>query len=121
MSVNLVKNSDFKQWLVGLKTRIRQRQLKATIKVNEEMLHLYWELGRDIVVRHMDATWGSSFFDQLSKELKAEFPNMQGFSSTNLKYCKYFYQFYSQDSKILSELVGKVQTIENKENFVHRL
>ncbi len=97
---DLTKNPDFKQWFVDLKLRIRQSQVKAMIKVNDEMLRLYWDLGRDIVIRQMDATWGSGFYKKLSTELKAEFPNMQGFSATNLKYCKYFYQFYSKNDQV---------------------
>lgn len=96
MTSNLINNSDFKQWVVDLKTRIRQSQIKAAISVNSELLRLYWELGRDIVLLQMDSVWGSGFFEQLSKELKAEFPAMGGFSITNLKYCKRFYLFYTQ-------------------------
>jgi hypothetical protein len=51
----LIKDPDFKQWLVDLKVRIRQSQIRAMVKVNDEMLRLYWDLGRDIVVRQMDA------------------------------------------------------------------
>ena len=104
---------DFKHWLVDLKLRIRQSRIKAMIHVNDEMLRLYWDLGHDIVVRQMDAAWGSGFFRQLSKELTLEFPDMQGFSITNLKYCKYFYQFYSQDDEILHQFGAKSE----KENF----
>jgi len=130
MSINSIKDPDFKQWLVDLKGRIRQSQLKAAIKVNDEMLRLYWDLGHDIVVRQMDAVWGSGFFNQLSKELKAEFPEMQGFSVVNLKYCKYFFQFYSQDKQIRQQAVdeihpqtgGKLQIVENEENTIrHQL
>jgi len=46
----------------------------------------------------MEAAWGSGFFEQLSKDLRSEFPDMQGFSSTNLKYCKRFFLFYTQDN-----------------------
>ena len=92
MSTDLVKDPEFRQWLVDLKVRIRQGQMRAAIKVNTELLHLYWDLGHDIVARQMDAVWGSDFFEKLSKELKQEFPDMLGFSVTNLKYCKYFYQ-----------------------------
>jgi len=130
MSINLTKEPDFKQWLVDLKTRIRQSQLKAAIKVNEEMLRLYWELGRDIVVRQMDAAWGSGFFEQLSKELKAEFPEMKGFSERNLLNVKRFYLFYSQDNIIphqvgaeiestnLHQLGEDLQVSENKKDII---
>ena len=77
MTNTLPNNTDFKQWLVSLKTRIRQSQIKAAIKVNEELLHLYWDLGHDIVVRQMDAEWGSGFFEKLSRELRSEFPEMK--------------------------------------------
>jgi predicted nuclease of restriction endonuclease-like (RecB) superfamily len=126
MSIDLIKDSEIKQWFSDLKVRIRQSQMKAMIKVNDEMLRLYWDLGHDIVVRQMDAKWGSGFFAQLSKELKSEFPDMQGFSTTNLKYCKYFYQFYSQDeqiryqlgSAIRPQLVDELQVIENEKVII---
>ena len=54
------KDPEFKQWLTELKSRIRQSQIKAMIKVNDEMLRLYWDLGHDIVVRQMDAVWGGA-------------------------------------------------------------
>jgi site-specific DNA-cytosine methylase len=72
--------------------------------VNDEMLRLYWDLGHDIVVRQMDAVWGSGFYKNLSKELRAEFPNMQGFSVTNLNYCKRFYQFYASDTQLCQQI-----------------
>lgn len=126
MSADIIKDSEFKQWLVDLKGRIRQSQLRAAVKVNSELLRLYWDLGRDIVVRQMDAAWGSGFFEKLSKELMKEFPDMKGFSVTNLKYCRYFYLFYSQDNQIRPQLGDKFhfqvdfksQKIDNKINTI---
>ena len=131
MSINLIKEPDFKQWFVDLKIRIRQSQLKAAIKVNEEMLRLYWDLGHDIVVRQMDAVWGSGFFKQLSKELKAEFPEMKGFSYRNLYLIKQFYLFYNQDDIFMQQLVAQmgdinlhqagaqIQSFENKNDMIY--
>ena len=118
----LIKDSEYKQWLVDLKARIRQSQLRAMIKVNNEMLRFYWDLGHDIVVHQMDAVWGNGFYQNLSKDLKAEFSDMQGFSVTSLKYCKYFYQFYSQDIQnrqqftdtIRPQAVDELQVAENE-------
>ena len=126
MSISLIKDAEFKQWLVDLKVRIRQSQLKAAVRVNEEMLRLYWELGHDIVVRQMDAVWGNGFYSQVSKELKAEFPDMKGFSKSNLYNMKKFYLFYSQDKQICiqgnnlirPQLGDELQTSENKDNTI---
>jgi predicted nuclease of restriction endonuclease-like (RecB) superfamily len=131
MSTNIIQDPEFKQWLADLKIRIRQSQMKAMIKVNDEMLRLYWDLGHDIVIRQMDAVWGSGFFNNLSKELKAEFPGMQGFSERNLYSMKQFYLFYSQDDKILHQvgaklgdenlhqLGTKIQISKNKTDTIH--
>ena len=131
---NLPTTPDFKQWLVSLKTRIRQSQIKAAIKINEELLRLYWDLGHDIVVRQMDAEWGSGFFNRLSQELRAEFPEMKGFSKSNLYNTKQFYLFYTQDNTIFQQVVGKlessnfhqvggkIQIADNKSNIIlHQL
>ena len=74
------------------------------------MLRLYWDMGHDIVVRQMDAKWGGGFFEQLSKELKREFPDMKGFSKSNLYYIKQFYLFYSQDNTIFQQVAGKLES-----------
>jgi CxxC motif-containing protein len=62
--MNKIKKStpEYQQWLIDLKSKIRQSQIKAAVRVNEELLRLYWNLGHDIVVRKMKAVWGSGFF-----------------------------------------------------------
>lgn len=112
MSTDLIKDSEFKQWLVDLKGRIRQSQLRAFVKVNSELLHLYWDLGHDIVIRQMDSAWGSGFFTKLSKELKSEFPDMKGFSERNLYNIKQFYLFYSQDNTISHQVGAKLEDVD---------
>lgn len=112
MSTDLIKDSEFKQWLVDLKGRIRQSQLRAFVKVNSELLHLYWDLGHDIVIRQIDSVWGSGFFTKLSKELKSEFPDMKGFSERNLYNIKQFYLFYSQDNTISHQVGAKLEDVD---------
>ena len=117
-------DNEYKQWLSDLKSRIRQSQIKAAVKVNAELLHLYWDLGHDIVVRQMEANWGSKILERLSKDLLQEFPEMKGFSSTNLKYCKRFYLFYTQDASIRQQVadeipqqfVAELKVAENKDD-----
>jgi hypothetical protein len=124
----MIKDSEYKQWLGELKQRIRQSQIKAAIRVNNELLRLYWDLGHDIVVRQMDAAWGSGFFEQLSKELMHEFPDMKGFSTSNLYYIKQFYLFYSQTIPNFQQVAGKLETtnlhqpdgVDNTQNLIRQ-
>ena len=120
--MNIMKN-EYKEWLVDFKARIRQSQIKAAVRVNSNLLRLYWDLGHDIVARQMETAWGSGFFEQLSRDLRSEFPEMEGFGVVNLTYCKRFYLFYTQDKSILHQIgeeivhqVGaKSQSVVNEE------
>lgn len=103
-------DTEYKEWIAALKLRIRQSQIKAAVKVNTELLHLYWELGKDIVEKQAESQWGSGFFNELSQDLKEAFPDMQGFSVTNLKYIKRFYLFYNESDTIRHQ-VGDELTI----------
>ena len=96
MASELTVHKDYKAWLAEIKLKIRTVQIKAALKVNTELLVFYWELGEDIVAKQSTAQWGDGFLLQLSKDLMADFPDMKGFSLSNLKYIKQWYLFYSQ-------------------------
>ena len=101
--------ADYSEWLKALKTRLRRVQLKAAVAVNEELLRFYWELGSDIVERQKRATWGSGFLKRLSEDLRAEFPEMKGFSLRNIKYIRQWFLFYSDAAPKGQQLVGQIR------------
>jgi predicted nuclease of restriction endonuclease-like (RecB) superfamily len=111
MASDLTINKEYKNWLTEIKLKIRNVQIKAAVKVNIELLHFYWELGADIVVKQATAKWGDGFLPQLSRDLMAEFPEMKGFSLSNLKYIKQWYLFYRQNNAISQQAVGQVTGI----------
>lgn len=43
--ISLMHSETFKSWVGLLKSEIRRTQIKASVKVNSELLHLYWHLG----------------------------------------------------------------------------
>ena len=95
-----VGGEEYALLLRDIKERYRKSRMKAAVKVNTALLEFYWGLGHDILALHTDAKWGSAFFDCLSLDLKAEFPGQTGFSVTNLKYAKRWYEFYNQTDSI---------------------
>jgi len=95
---NIVKDVNYKTWLIELKSKIQTSQVKAALTVNNQLIMLYWHLGQQIVQKQLTAKWGSNFIDQLSRDLRIEFPDMGGLSADNLRYCKAFYLFYSGES-----------------------
>ncbi|MGN1157281.1 MAG: YhcG family protein [Agathobacter sp.] len=95
MSQLLHIDAEYKRWIQELSLRYRQSQIKASIRVNSEMLRFYWSVGKDITERQFDNKYGSHFYENLSRDLVAALNVKKGFSPTNLKYTKYFYQLYS--------------------------
>jgi hypothetical protein len=109
MSDLLKIDKEYSAWLKELKNKIRSVQIKAAVKVNTEMLSFYWELGADIVEKQAEAIWGDGFLAQLSKDLIAEFPVMQGFSERNLRAIRQWYLFYSADIPSGQQPVGLIR------------
>lgn len=102
-------NEQYKQWIVELKEKIRSAQAKAAITINIELIRLYWELGKEITQRQTH--WGTKFLANLSMDLQTEFPGMGGLTLTNLKYCRSFYQFYT-NRKIGQQPVDQLQNVD---------
>ena len=108
--MNSIQNQEYSSWVVSLKSTIKQRQIKAAIAVNSNLIMMYWDLGKQIVEKQENTKWGSGFIDQLSKDLKSEFPDMGGFSITNIRLCKQFYLFYRYDFLIHQQAVGELES-----------
>ncbi len=107
MSKNItILDKDYKAWIQELGHRYRQSQIKAAVKVNTEMLRFYWNLGKDIVDRHLENTYGSGFYKALSMDLKTVLQEASGFSPRSLDYMKRFYVLYSQIDSILPQVVA---------------
>jgi predicted nuclease of restriction endonuclease-like (RecB) superfamily len=81
---------NYATWLAQLRERIHQAQQRATLAVNRELVLLYWHIGRDILERQEREGWGTKVIERLAHDLRAAFPDMQGFSPRNLKYMRSF-------------------------------
>lgn len=107
-NMTLASNSDFKSWVSQLKKDIRGAQVRAAIKVNTELLRLYWHLGEGICEKQKSASWGDGWLKELSRELMAEFPDMKGFSHRNLQYIRQWYLFYNEHIIIVQQPVAQL-------------
>lgn len=110
-NMTLATNRDFKSWVSQLKQDIRSAQIKAAIKVNTELLRLYWRMGADICEQQKSASWGDGWLKELSRELMTEFPDMKGFSHRNLQYIRQWYLFYNQENTIVQQVVAQLEDV----------
>lgn len=116
-------DNDYVDWISEVKHRYRSSLVKAAVRVNAEKLLFNWQLGRDLVQKKAEERWGSGVVEQVSLDLKREFPNAEGFSVRNLWYMKQWYSFYTQgDTQILQRLGAELQNLKNQhETKLHQL
>ena len=116
-------DSDYAEWIAELKHRYRSAQVKASVRVNAEKLLFNWELGRDLVQKKAEERWGAGVVEQVSLDLKREFPNASGLSARNLWYMKQWYLYYSDyNRQFLKQLGAEMQISENHTNIkMHQL
>lgn len=98
--MDLINNNEYSNWLSEIKSKIQSAQIKASLSINRELLNLYWEIGRSISEKVEVSKWGKLVVENLSEDLKKEFPGQTGFSRRNLFNMKKWYEFYSQSGEI---------------------
>lgn len=100
--------AEYQDWLNAIKQKIHATRMKVALAANEELISLYYEIGAQIVDRESRAQWGSGFIDAFSQDLRAAFPEIGGFSSKNLRYCRAFFRFYC-DPVIWQQAVAELR------------
>jgi len=73
-----------------IKDKVQQTRLRSVMAANAAMVRLYWEIGQLILRRQLEQGWGAKVVDLLAHDLTEEFPDLKGFSATNLKYMRRF-------------------------------
>src|SRR4030066_2278695 len=102
-----VMSVEYKTFFKEIKERIYKAQYDAFKAVNKELINLYWDIGKSIVVKQEKLGWGKSVVETLARDLQKEFPGIHGFSSANLWRMRNFYITY-QENKKLAPLVREI-------------
>jgi predicted nuclease of restriction endonuclease-like (RecB) superfamily len=103
--------ADYPQFLAEIKARIAGARTRAALAVNSELIRLYWEIGRQILEREQREGWGAKVVDRLAADLRREFPDMTGFSRSNLHYMRSFAAAWphgEDGNKIVPQPVGQL-------------
>ena len=88
----LMNNSEYFEILESIKQKIRAAQYRAVLGMNREQIALYWNIGRIIIG---NSKYGSSFVENLARDIKLEFPDAQGYSVRNLRYMRRFADLFN--------------------------
>ena len=113
MSELIKADNEYKEWIAGISTDFRKSQIRASMKINDEMLRFYWKLGKGISSMSEQFGYGMGFYKTVSDDLKSIFPEVKSFSPTNLKYMRYFYEMYP-DAVICPQVEDELITDANR-------
>ena len=102
----MTADRDYVQWIADIKSRYRNSQIKAAIKVNSALLEFYWSVGRDLAVLKAEERWGSGIVKQFALDMRNAFPDAKGFSYSNVKDMKRWYLFYYEQVIKGQQVVG---------------
>ena len=110
-SHDLTLDTEYAEWIAEVKHRYRSAQTKAAVKVNGEKLLFNWQMGRDLSQKKAEERWGAGVVEQVSLDLRREFPKEDGFSARNLRYMKQWYQYYTTEAAKLQRPVAEIMAV----------
>ena len=114
------RSENYNNWISELSMRYRTSQIKAAMKVNDEMLRFYWSLGKDMEMMKTEVKWGDHFYENLSNDLKKVLPDVKSFSPRNLLYMNQFYRMFPE-VEITQQLVSQLEDPEITQQDVSQL
>jgi len=104
-----MNNNDYLAVVDEIKARIHAARHRALLSANSDLILLYWDIGSIINER---SVWGNKFVENLSRDIKMEFPNATGYSPRNLRYMAAFAKAYP-DKQLLQTLSAKLPWSHN--------
>ena len=91
----MIDTQNYDNAVKTIKTAILQSQFDAVQSVNEKQIKLYYEIGKYISMNSREGFWGKGAIEVISQRLAKELPGLRGFSVTNLKSMRLFYEEWS--------------------------
>lgn len=99
-----ISKPEFVGVITNIKNEIRTTQVRVAQQVNSGLIMMYFRVGKILAE---NIRYGNKFIENISMEVRLEFPGLEGFSGRNLRRMKLFYDEYKGDKK-WPQLVAKL-------------
>ena len=104
----------------------RQNALK---RVNEELINMYWQVGKYLSDASEETNFGDAYIDNISVQIQSAFPGIKGFNRRGLYRMKKFYETYKDDefvTTLLSQIswsnhlaiLSKAKSVEERHFYI---
>jgi predicted nuclease of restriction endonuclease-like (RecB) superfamily len=104
-----------------IKTAILQSQYEAAKDINRIQLGLYFGIGKFLSEKTRNAKWGTNALQSISDKLKSDLPGLRGFSATNLKKMRTFYDNWKSIDYNSPVATGEIEDVQKKCDMIIRL
>ena len=85
-------NPNYSKAIQLIKSAILKSRYRAAALANRELLSLYYGIGKYISENSRHHFWGTNAIETISIQLQQELPGLRGFSRSNLKNMRQFYE-----------------------------
>lgn len=99
--------NDLSKDFINVVNLIQEARDNAIRKVNEELILLYWNVGKYISEQLESQKWGSSYVDEMASFISQNCPGVKGFNRRGLYRMKQFYETY-KDKEFVSTLLTQI-------------
>ena len=95
----------------AIKQAILKSQYEAAKSVNAQQLALYYSIGGYISTNTRTDAWGTGAIEAISSQLQGELPGLRGFSATNLRNMRIFFEAWSPEDAQGDSLVATDESV----------
>ena len=89
---------------------VKMTRVVIANRLNTSVTQLYWNIGKRLSFEKLEKGYGGKVVEQLSVDLKSEFPDTEGFSPRSLWDMKRFYEFYTEGNEKLPQVVAELNS-----------
>lgn len=107
LETSLHLDANYQNFVQDIKKHLHRSQMQAALASNQALIQFYWKVGKELSEKQNIYQWGEKFLEQFSHDMRNAFPEMQGFSISNLKRMRLFFENYP-DLEISAQAVRQL-------------
>jgi len=100
---NGISTNKYNEMLREIIAEIKMTRVVIANRLSSSVTNLYWNIVKHLASEKLEKGYGGKVVEQLSADLKNEFPDTEGFSPRSLWDMKRLYEFYTQTDQILPQ------------------
>ena len=101
-----ISTAKYNEMLREIITEVKMTRIVVANRLSATITQLYWNIGKRLSIEKLEKGYGGKVVEQLSVDLKSEFPDTEGFSPRSLWDMKRLYEFYTEDDQKLPQSVA---------------